>query len=237
MQKQPTSAREGQEGAALYSPSVLRFYDWFVLGLSNRLWWKCPTAQIVDFYNQHISANHLDIGVGTGYFLDRCTFPAAQPQIMLADLNENSLRSAAGRISRYQPRTSQINVLEDWQLDDGPFASIGLNYLIHCLPGPMARKAAIFKPIAAHLAPGGVAFGTTILGQGVPKNALARLFLNIYNKKGIFGNLDDSREQLDQMLGQHFSQHEVRVVGCVAFFWGKKEALAPVPARRGGGVG
>ena len=56
-------------GQAVYSKRVLRIYDFVVLGVSNRFIWKCPTQRLEQHYNQHITANHLDVGVGTGYFL------------------------------------------------------------------------------------------------------------------------------------------------------------------------
>ena len=62
-------------GQAVYTRRTLLAYDFVVLGLSNRFVWKCPTWQLEAHYNWHVSANHLDVGVGTGYFPDRCRFP------------------------------------------------------------------------------------------------------------------------------------------------------------------
>jgi hypothetical protein len=55
---------------------------------------------------------HLDVGVGTGYFLDRCTFPVAAPEVHLMDLNPNCLEKTARRIRRYRPVTHRCNVLD-----------------------------------------------------------------------------------------------------------------------------
>src|SRR5579859_657862 len=90
-------------GAAIYSRTILSVYDIGVLGFSNTFVWKCPTSQILSFYDDHVSANHLDVGVGTGYFLDKCEFPLESPRITLFDLNRNSLRATAKRIGRYKP--------------------------------------------------------------------------------------------------------------------------------------
>ena len=62
-------------GQAVYTKGNLAAYDLFVLGISNRYIWKCPSVRIKEHYNQHLSSNHLDVGVGTGYFLDQCRFP------------------------------------------------------------------------------------------------------------------------------------------------------------------
>jgi len=59
-------------GQAVYSKRVLGNYDLVVLGLSNRFLWRCPTERLLEHYNRHVTENHLDVGVGTGYFLDNC---------------------------------------------------------------------------------------------------------------------------------------------------------------------
>ncbi|PHM05708.1 class I SAM-dependent methyltransferase, partial [Nostoc sp. 'Peltigera malacea cyanobiont' DB3992] len=99
-------------GAAVYNKSVLMIYDFYVLGLSNTFFWKCPTQLILNFYNQHVSAKHLDVGVGSGYFLDNCQFSNPNPIITLVDLNPNSLEYTAQRIHRYKPTTLLANIFQ-----------------------------------------------------------------------------------------------------------------------------
>src|SRR5690242_14275732 len=98
-------------GQAIYSPWTLRFYDLVALGFSGRFIWRCSRQSLLDWYNQHITANHLDVGVGTGFFLDRCAWPTKQPRIALMDLNPNCLQAASRRLSRYQPEPYRANVL------------------------------------------------------------------------------------------------------------------------------
>ena len=90
-------------GQAAYTPLTLRIYDWFVLGFSNRFLWRCPTSELEALYDRNVSARHLDIGVGTGYFLDKAAWPVADPEITLVDLNPHSLDAAARRIARFSP--------------------------------------------------------------------------------------------------------------------------------------
>jgi hypothetical protein len=69
-------------GAAIYSKLFLSVYDFYVLGFSNSFVWQCPSRLILAFYNEHISGKQLDVGVGTGYFLDKCQFPVPIPRLL-----------------------------------------------------------------------------------------------------------------------------------------------------------
>jgi ubiquinone/menaquinone biosynthesis C-methylase UbiE len=211
-------SNEATAGAAVYYQPVLAIYDLFVLGFSNRFAWKVPTRSILGFYNAHVSTNHLDVGVGTGYFLDRCRFPSSNPTITLVDLNPNSLQAAAQRLRRYQPRAHLANVLAPLQIASPGFDSIGLSYLLHCLPGTMQDKGAVLQNLKLWLHEGGVIFGTTILGQGVPHNPLARVLMHLYNRQGIFSNARDNAGDLEGILQANFTRWSLRVAGCAAFF-------------------
>src|SRR5687768_1328174 len=90
-------------GSSVYTPAVLRCYDAWVLGVSNRWIWRCPTRRLLAHYNAQVSGNHLDVGVGTGFFLDRCKFPVSSPRVALLDVNRHALAAAQRRIARYEP--------------------------------------------------------------------------------------------------------------------------------------
>src|SRR5688572_30904180 len=94
-----------ESGQAVYTERVLKLYDFVVLGVSNRFIWKCPTPKQLQHYERHLSANHLDVGVGSGYFLDRARFPSKTPRVALLDLNPTALEFAAQRIARYRPES------------------------------------------------------------------------------------------------------------------------------------
>ena len=205
-------------GAAIYNKLVLSIYDLYVLGFSNQFAWRCPSKDILDVYNQHITNNHLDVGVGTGYFLDHCRFPSNSPKLALLDLNPNSLKVTATRLQRYKPITYQADVLSPLPPEIKDFDSIGLNYVLHCLPGTMTSKGIAFEHLKLCLSSNGVFFGHTILGKGVEHNGLGRRLMNTYNKQGIFGNTQDSLEDLETQLKKHFRKHTLQVKGCVASF-------------------
>lgn len=210
-------------GQAIYNRGLLAVYDVAVLGLSCRVLWRCPKAEMLAAYDRNVGARHLELGVGTGFFLDRCRFPDAQPKITLVDLNPNSLHVCAKRIARYRPETVQANVLEPLPVPAGAYDSVGMNFLLHCVPGDWPGKGAVFANAAAALRPGGRVFGSTILSAGVPVNPLGRVFMRLYNRTGIFHNAGDDLDGLRGQLTEHFADHRLSIRGCVALF----EATTP----------
>jgi hypothetical protein len=216
---QPVSRDDpAYRGQAVYSPGLLRVYDLLVLGLSNRLLWRCPTSRLLRHYDEHVASVHLDVGPGSGYFLDRCRFPVPDPEITLLDLNPNSLRFAAKRIERYAPRLRQANVLEPFDLGDARFGSVAMTYLLHCLPGTIADKAAAFRHVKPYLADDAVVFGATILSGGVRHTRPSRAVMALYNRNGTFGNAADDRAGLERVLADEFATHRVEIHGAVALF-------------------
>lgn len=205
-------------GQAVYGKFTLAAYDKLVLGVSCSYLWRCDASTLLGRYDHFVSNNHLDVGVGSGYFLDHCRFPSATPRVALMDLNENSLAHTAHRIRRYTPECYQRNVLEDMSVDGAPFDSVGMNLLLHCVPGDFAYKGRIFDHAKSVMAPGAVLFGATILSQGIAAGWMARRLMNLYVRKGIFSNQHDSAEALRQALEARFAQVEIEVKGCMALF-------------------
>jgi SAM-dependent methyltransferase len=219
---------DASKGAAVYTPLALALYDLAVLRISNSFVWECDSHVLLDFYNQHISDKHLDIGVGTGYFLDKCRFPSTAPTIALFDLNPHSLARSAKRLRRYNPSCYLGNALQRIDISMSGFDSISLNYLLHCLPGNLASKSIVFEHVKPLLRDGGVIFGSTILGEGVRHNPLAKKLMKIYNAKGIFSNLSDRRSDLESGLKAHFDEHTIHIAGCVALFSARRRMARTV---------
>jgi SAM-dependent methyltransferase len=198
---------------AVYNPMV-RFNYWFL--------WRCPPGRVLDLYNEHVSANHLDVGVATGSILDYCRFPASSPRLALMDLNPNSLAVAAKNLARYYPETYLRNVLDPIEIDAPPFDSVGIANLLHCLPGTMRTKRVVFENLKAVLKPGGTLFGCTILYGGVKRSPPATLALYLNNARGYLTNKQDDLEGLKQNLAECFPESSVKVVGCIALFSARK---------------
>lgn len=218
VQRDIPASKEAIAGAAVYSKFLLSIYDWEVLKFEMQFIFKCSAQKILDLYNRHVSDRHLDVGVGTGYFLDKCHFPIANPVVHLMDLNTNSLQKTSGRISRYHPVAHLWNVLEPYPGDMPLFNSIGAANFLHCLPGTMQSKDIIFKNLNRFLNKGGVFFGATVLGQGVDAGFLFRQVNPLYNKLSVFSNLQDSAADLKRILADNFVTYSVDVVGSYALF-------------------
>lgn len=192
-----------------------------MLGISNRFVWKCPTPRLLAHYDRHVSANHLDVGAGTGYFLDRCRFPSRAPRVVLMDLNPDALAFACRRIARYRPESWRGNVLEPVSpvsIDGDGFDSVALNYLLHCLPGSIGSKAVVFDHLRAVMKSNAVLFGATLLSGGVGRSRAAPHLMAFYNRRGIFCNKGDDLTGLERALRQRFRDVSIAAVGCAALF-------------------
>lgn len=163
------------------------------------------------------STPHLDIGPGTGYFLEEAA-PPGDAEITLLDPNATVLRHAAKRLERWHPAVVEADVVMKPLPVEEPFDYAALSFVLHCLRGPDANKAIAVKNIADVLTPEGVLFGGTILGLKANHTTSARTFLRAANKQGGFDNLDDTTEGLRRILEQSFAIVDVDVVGSAAFF-------------------
>jgi SAM-dependent methyltransferase len=219
------AAPEVRAGAETYGWAALALYDISVTWLNNRYVWHCPAAVINRQYNAYVTVRHLEVGVGTGYHLARARW-SGRAAITLADLNENSLRWTARRIRQHEVRTAVVNALEPFpDLPGAPFASAGVGYLLHCIPGRLDEKArAVLGNVAAVLEPGGVVFGSTILAPGPETPPRARRMMRLLNRRGILHNTEDTAADLDRALGAVLAEHTLEQVGEVALFTGRTAA-------------
>jgi len=203
-------------GQSEYTPFFLKVYDPVVLGAFARLIWRCPAKQLAEPYRRFARPGHLDVGPGTGYFLERAGLPEGAP-VTLLDPNPNVLDHASRRLARLACVTVEADVLKPLPVD-GPFDSAAMNGVIHCLPGPLSRKAGAVANVAATLSPSGIFFGSTILGTSARHNWLARRVLARNNQRGIFDNLQDSEEGLREILEASFERVDLTTIGSMAIF-------------------
>ena len=207
-------------GQAGYSPAFLAIYDAWVIGVVAPRFLKTPIPKTVARYTELVGPRHLDVGPGTGYFLDKAQLDPAT-KLTLLDPNPAVLAKCARRLARFNPEVVEADVLKPLPAM-GPFDSIGLSHVLHCLPGPMDAKGVAIANLASVLAPEGVLFGATMLGRDAHHTKPARLLIAVGNKQGGFDNLSDTADGLRSILEASFDEVDVRVVGSMAEFEARK---------------
>jgi SAM-dependent methyltransferase len=213
------------KGQRDYNALLLAAYDPLVLGPIARFVWRCPTTRLVELYREHIRDRHLDVGPGTGYFLDHAGLSDGS-RITIVDPNRNVLRHVSQRLRSLDVTPVEADVLKPLPFD-GPFDSAALHLVIHCLPGPTPRKAAAVADVAAVLAPGGVLFGASVIGTSGRHTRTARMFLRAFNWQGGFDNLGDTEDGLRDILGASFERVELESVGSIAIFAASRPRALP----------
>lgn len=203
-------------GQREYTPTFLRVYDPVILGFFTPVLWRCPTARLEDGYRRHLGRRHLDVGPGTGYFLERAGIPDGSP-VTLLDPNAHVLHHASGRLRRLDVTTVEADVCKPLPIQ-GPFDSAALNGVLHCLPGPLSRKAAAVANVAGVLTATGVLFGASIVGLSGCHSRLSRSVLMANNRRGIFDNLDDTEGGIREILEASFERVNLETVGSMALF-------------------
>jgi SAM-dependent methyltransferase len=205
-----------------YGELLLRLYDPLVLGPIARYVWRCPTEELLRPYRQHIRPNHLDVGPGTGYFLAHAGLPAGS-RVTILDPNRTVLRHVTRRLRDLEVTALEADVLKPLPVA-GPFDSAAMNAVLHCLPGPLERKAVAVANVASVLAPGATFFGATVLGRSARHTRMGRAFLEAFNWRGAFDNLDDTEDGIAEILRRSFRQVTIESFGGLAIF----EATRPV---------
>ena len=75
-----------------------------------------PTTLLVERYRRHISPRHLDVGPGTGYFLERAGPPAGTP-VTILEPNVNVPDYASRRLWRLDITAVEAEVCKPLPLD------------------------------------------------------------------------------------------------------------------------
>jgi SAM-dependent methyltransferase len=166
--------------------------------------------------------NHLEVGVGTGFLLNRAVFDSAHPRLALMDLSRECLEKTKRKVARYAPETYIQNLLEPIDQKIDKFDSIGVNYVMHCVPGNFKEKGIAFSHMRPLLSENGVLFGTSVLSEDIHQNLLAKPFMWLMNFRAVFNNRSDNARDLKECLEANFQVIEFDVVGVTAFFAVKK---------------
>ncbi|NKB98870.1 MAG: methyltransferase domain-containing protein [Pseudomonadales bacterium] len=198
---------------SLYDVGLYRFVTPYI--------WRCPTSRLMDNYVENISAHHLEIGVGSGYFLKRTMCADFVKRLVLADMNLNCLRKSAKRLRMSTPRICHHNILQPFSplpLERAKFSSVAMNYVLHCIPGTLSGNQHVFQHVHDLLREGGVFFGATLIQQPVHQGIASWLFMKLLNAVGIFQNGQHTSAELQQALASRFRKVEISMVGNAAVF-------------------
>ncbi len=226
-------AARDDRGWNRYGTAVLAVYDLWVHALSDRFLWRCPVERLDRLYDDHLRAEHLEIGVGTGRLLSRAidrspslTISSSRQQraITLVDANPRCLAAAAAALARRRGSSSVCEVRRerrDLRDVDEPtparaFESAALVYLLHCIPGEAGKRQAI-RFAADRLRPDGVCFGATLVGRPPAVGWAGRLERH-YRRVGFFANADDDRASLQQWLDEAFDDVTIEACGRALLF-------------------
>jgi SAM-dependent methyltransferase len=202
---------------ATFNDWTLKYYDWLLEFTCEHVW-RCGIGQTLDLYRRYQSPRHLEVGVGTGYFLDRANLPAQGARLTLLDINPHCLRHTAARLARFAPDVIRGDALAPIDPQGRRFDSIAFNYVLHCMPGTLVEKGVAFTNLRPLLNAGGTIFGSTVLRHGVVCKLPARAFMRFYNARRVFWNLNDSLTDLQRALAANFHEVCIEVIGCVAQF-------------------
>ena len=128
----------------------------------------------------------------------------------MSDINRNSLDFAARRIARHTPKNISATSWNPVSIAAAHFDSVGINYLLLCLPRTIAAKTVLLDHLKALMNPNAVLFGLTLFQGGVSRSWLARRLMSFYNRKGIFSNRHDDPDGLKQASISAFTMSRSR---------------------------
>ena len=199
-----------------YSPLGLSLYDALIMnGLAPHVW-DCPSHRLVEHYQEHLTANHADVGVGTGYCLDHAA--TAFTRLALIDLQPHCLSYTARRLMRFRPECHQRDVLQPIRGIAPAFDSIALNGVLHCLAGTLPDKARVLDHLAPLARPGTKIFGCTLVSDDIARRWRRRAVHELLNGLRLIDNRGDVAVDLRAALEARYADCRIHIVGCMALF-------------------
>lgn len=184
-----------------FNPLLISMYDFLVYRVVSQYIWGCSNALLIQRYQHYVSPHHLEVGVGTGYLVDKSDANISRLDLM--DLSRACLRKSSKRLHRYYPSVIRHNVLEKPFEEDKRYDSIGINYVMHCVAGDFTDKGIVFGNLKKLLTNRGVIFGATVLKTD-QSSTRANIFMRFLNRIGIFNNTNDNYDDLKHALEKHF---------------------------------
>jgi len=193
----------------------LNVYDFLVNDINCNYVWRCNKKNIIKNYQENIGENHLEIGPGTGYFLkDNYNIK----NLFLVDINKDTLEYSQKNLKNYYKNIIKIehNIFTtELKLND--IDSVGLNYVIHCVPGRIENNIDNLinninnnKPIKF--------FGSSVVSDINLQTKISECELLFLNKFKIFNNKEDISFNLINYLEINKIKYDYKIIGNVLVF-------------------
>jgi len=213
--KKPVASTRGQ---FYFSWMNHRLYDLGLYRFVTPFIWRCPTDRLLEHYIENLSDSHLEIGVGSGFFLERTLCPDMLLRLVLLDLNERCLEKSAQRLEAFAPSIRRHNILDPIDPGEPRFSSVAMNYVLHCIGGDFHQLRTVFSNVRCKLEEGGVFFGATLLSRSKEQSLWAMGLMKVLNWMGIFNNTEHELGSLQRALESEFREVDISMVGNAAVF-------------------
>lgn len=193
-------------------------YDRIVNDFNCKHVWKCSTKNIIDNYQKNISNNHLEIGPGTGFFLNKKNTGINFKKLTLVDVNKDILQFSKKNLEQYY---SNIEILHSdlfsQKISESIyFESVGVNYVLHCVTGNLQTK---LDNLIDNLGNNKYnLFGASVICDPLHMNTIAEYELIFLNTLGIFNNNEDTYYELEEYLNNRNIKFSLKKQGYVAIF-------------------
>jgi len=101
-----------RSGWKYYTSRSLACYDAVVLGFNNKYVWRCPTTEIERLFAEYATPVHCDVGVGTGYFLNKVHSSRPFEKLHLIDASSEALMWASRNCKGASPTWTCADITE-----------------------------------------------------------------------------------------------------------------------------
>jgi len=212
------TASDEYKGASYY-PEI-KVYDFVAYEINGRFGWGFTKSMCQKLYCRFASGEaHVEVGLATPTFVAGSVPKSAK--VLILDVDSVFLEKSTKTLEDlgYKSVTSMVqDITTPFKTrPDGLYESIGLNWVLHCVPGTLSpeSKGVCFQHLKTLLCPDGVLFGSTVLGFSAEHNCFGGFIMKKYNdpETGIFRNAKDTENDIRNAIGKAFKRFEVKVYG------------------------